>query len=644
MRNDFNDLREFENLRLDAQKQVLWCEGQPVRLHLKEIELLSALTERPGEVLTKQELLDRVWADSFVEESNLSRHIYRLRKTFDALGITGGLIETVPRRGYRFTGTVTVIGPPELIVERHSRTETTIEEIHQSDAPLTRPNAGRFNSHPSRIRPRLVVALATVSIFVFAAGLTYFRSGTTLPLDPSEIRSVAVLPLATFGGDDNDRALSLGFSDTLRSRLGELRDLKIVSARALAGDQHFRTEPADIGRELGVDSVLEGSIQRIDGKLRVTLRLIRTLDGAQLWTGTFDDDRGDIFRLQDTLALQTARAISRNVSIPESKRPTTDQTAYQSYLMGRYFLDKRNAEAYRSAKIEFEKAVAVDPNFALAYTGLADAFALEANINFGEKRVALYERSRREALRALEIDNSLAEAHTSLGWIKRVYDWDWQGAEADFKRALEISPSYVTARQWYALQLTILGRHDEALQQIEVARQLEPLSRSVLLNYFSVRLHRREYGLLPEIAEQIARVEEPEQQNDRILSIAYLKAGDFAKVIELESSSDPKGKEKSQGNYFLSNLSVAYFKIGNKARSDAIINELKQRSSSDSEATYRLAMAFAEMGRNDEAIELLQQSLIARDDRMVWLKVDSCFDPLRSDTRFQQIVAQLRFP
>lgn len=644
MRNTFSNLREFENLQLDSEKQVLWFDGQPVKLHLKEIELLSALTERPGEVLTKQELLDRVWADSFVEESNLSRHIYRLRKTFGALGVSSGLIETVPRRGYRFTGSITELEPPDLIIERHSRTETTIEEIHQSDPPQDlqlheiAPKKGR------QWRSRLIAAAAAAAVFVFAAGITFFRSGEVPAADSTVIRSVAVLPLTSISGNSSDVALSNGIADTLISRLGQLKELRVVSVPSATSNRSGDGDPANLGRELGVDSVLEGSLQQNYGKIRVTLRLLRSSNGSQIWTGTFDQDNGDIFGLQDTLAAQTARAISNNLSAPEWKPPTTNQNAYQLYLLGRYFLDKRTAADFKNARIEFEKAIAIDPNFALAYTGLADAYALEANINFGEKRIALYERSRREALRALEIDNSLAEAHTSLGWIKRVYDWDWQGAETEFKRALAINPNYVTARQWYALQLTIMGRHDEALEHIEAARQLEPLSRSVLLNYFSVRLHRREYGLLPGIAEQIAKVEQPEERNIRILSIAYLKAGDFARVIQLGEADQGKTNKGFQGSYFLSNLAVAHYKVGNTERADEVMKELKRRSEKSGESAYRLAMAYAELGRNDEAIEMLRKCLAVRDDRMVWLKVDACFDPLRRDARFQEIIAKLRFP
>lgn len=644
MRNEFSDLREFENLRLDTQKRVLWCEGQPVKLHLKEIELLSALTERPGEVLTKQELLDRVWADSFVEESNLSRHIYRLRKTFEAIGVPAGLIETVPRRGYRFAGVVTNTVSPDLIVERHSRTQTTIEEIDDTEQPRSLPSNANFGLRRSQLRSGLIASAAVLTIFVFAAGLTYYRSGTNVDSDTSSIRSVAVLPLASVSDESQGRALSVGFGNTLIARLGQLKVLRVVAAPGSNQSKEVRGDPSAIGRELGVDSVLDGALQQADGKIRVTLRLLRSNDGTQIWTGTFEESSGDIFRLQDTLAMQTVKAISGNFSIPEWKPPTINQTAYQSYLLGRYFLDKRTAADYANARVEFEKATAIDPNFALAYTGLADVYAMQANISFGEKRVALYERSRREAMRALEIDEALAEAHTSLGWIKRVYDWDWQGAEAEFKRALAINPNYVTARQWYALQLTITGRHDEALEHIEAARRLDPLSRSVLLNYFSVRLHRREYELLPDIADQIAKVEQPDHKNNRIMSIAFLKTGDYTKVTELVEPGDEISNKVIYGNYFLSNLAIAFFKIGNVSRSSEVIRELKRRSGSDGEAAYRLAMAYAELGRNDEAIQMLQKCLDFRDDRMVWIMVDACFDSLRSDPRFQAIVAKLRFP
>lgn len=285
--------------------------------------------------------------------------------------------------------------------------------------------------------------------------------------------------------------LSLGFADALITSLGKLNELRVISINAVSRYADSQKEPTEIGKDLGVDSVFDGTLQKANGKLRVTLRLIRISDGKQIWSGSFDENETNIFHLQDAMAMRAAQALALTLRPTDAKRPTENRDAYQAYLRGRFFFDKRTPEAYERAVAEFERAFAFDPNYALAYAGLADVFAMQANDSDGQKRDSLYQKSRTMAMKALELDDSSAEAHTSLGWVKRIHDWDWSGSEHEFKRALELNPNYVQAHQWYALVLITLGRTDEALAEIEKARELEPLSQIVLRNYFSVRQYRR---------------------------------------------------------------------------------------------------------------------------------------------------------
>jgi Tfp pilus assembly protein PilF len=249
-------------------------------------------------------------------------------------------------------------------------------------------------------------------------------------------------------------------------------------------------DPAQLGKELSVDSVLDGTLQRANGKLRVTLRLIRSSDGVQIWSGSFDESEDEIFKLQDAMARQTASALAREARA--GKHSTENRDAYHAYLRGRFFFDKRDSENYAKAIDEFNLAVKFDPNYTLAYAGLADVYAMQANISADDRkrRDELYERSRTMASKALSIDETCAEAHTSLAWIMRVHDWNWEGSEREFKRAIELDPNYANARQWYSFLLLGLGRMDEALVQMEKALELEPLSRIILNNSFSVRNYR----------------------------------------------------------------------------------------------------------------------------------------------------------
>jgi TolB-like protein/thioredoxin-like negative regulator of GroEL len=447
--------------------------------------------------------------------------------------------------------------------------------------------------------------------------------------------------LKSFDEGSDDKPLRLGFADALITSLGKISEVRVVSINSVSRYADLQKEPRDIGKDLGVDGVFDGTLQRANGKLRVTLRLIRTSDGQQMWNASFDESESEIFRLQDAMAAQTAQALALNLRPKDQKRHTQSQDAYQAYLRGRFFFDKRTSENYEKAIAEFERAVSLDPNYALAYTGLADVYALQANISDGEASDALYEKSRNTTAKALQLDEGLAEAHTTLAWIKRTHDWDWAGSEHEFKRALELNPNYVNAHQWYALLLTTLGRTDEALTEIEKARELEPLSVIVLRNYFAIRQYRRENSFLPALAEQIAALDESKASTFRIFALA--RTGDYAKVIEIGEGSH-SDISQDLALYRADNLAIAYTRMQQPAKAARLIRYLVGEANHHVEAAYHLAMVYAEVGRSEAAIDLLLKCLEARDDRLVWIKVEPRLDSLRKETRFQEIVRRMNLP
>jgi DNA-binding winged helix-turn-helix (wHTH) protein/TolB-like protein/Flp pilus assembly protein TadD len=630
MSRESNELREFGCFRLDVSNRVLTARGEPVDLPLKEIELLCLLTQRPGETLEKDHLIAGIWGDEVVEESNLSRYVYRLRRTFVHFGLSADLIKTVPRRGYRFTGSVARRDLERFVVERHSVSRTTIEEVDSAHRA-----SGWFSQPWARLGFGLVIPAI---VLIAALALNWASIGGAA----NGINSMAVLPLVSASSDPEDQILGLGVADSLVAQVGRVAGLRLVSVKSVNNDI-ADADPAELGRRLNVDCVLVGLVQRSGNEMRISLRLVRSSDGLQLWTTNVREDANLIFTVQDELAASIATAIARTLNPPGRPHATQNREAYEAYLRGRFFLDKRSREAFESARNEFEKAIELDAGFSLAYSGLADTLALQANIEKGESRARTYARAKEMANKAIEADPTSAAAYTSLGWIQRTHEWDWRQAERSFLRAIEFDPNYASARQWYALLLTNLGRHDEAVHQMAKARELEPLSRSILLNTFAVEQYRGALDGLADLAQAANTLEPHESTNSRLVSIGHLRLGEYQQVISTVEREIRANEGRLGGSYSAACLAIAYHRTGQNEDYLRVLKMLKDRSVKDSEALYRLALVYAAVGNADEAIANLEKCLEVRDDRMIWIKVEPEFRDLRTDPRFVRLTEQMRF-
>jgi DNA-binding winged helix-turn-helix (wHTH) protein/TolB-like protein len=633
-------LYEFGEFRLDVDKHRLLRDGEIVALTPKAVEILSVLIRRRGELVEREELMSSVWGDVAVEDGNLTVTISMLRKALGEDNNGRKFIETVPRLGYKFVADIREVieQEPTLIVEKHTAGRIVIDE----EISLGRRSAGVV-AEPlllSRKRARTIPIAAVAVLTVAVASLAYFRPWKSNAPSPIEtnIKSVAVLPLKSLGGSPDDKALELGFADALITSLAKIGELKVTSINSVSPYLDSHSESRDIGQQLGVDAVVEGTLQRANGNLRVTLRLIRISDGRQLWTSTFDEKESEIFRLQDAMAAQTAQSLALHLGPQDRKRQTENREAYQAYLRGRLFFDRRTPDDYRKAIAEFQQAVALDPNYTLAYAGLADVYALEANTEEGETRDALYEKARDTANKALLLDKNSAEAHATLGWIKRIHDWDWKSSEEEFKYSLELNPNYVNALQWDSLLLVTLGRTDEALAQIEKAHELAPLSVIVLRNYyFGVRQYRNESWLLPALAEQIAALDESIANLVRLTAAS--RRGDHAEVIKLAQALQNTFSRMPIPEAMM--LAIAYARTQQPAKAKRIIRYLEGEARHSTYAAYNLAMVYAELGQQDAAIDLLQRCFDGHDDRLVWIKVEPRFASLRGDARFQDILRRM---
>jgi len=627
MNNEVKHLREFGKFRLDAEKKILWFENEIVNLQLKEIELLSILTEHSGEVVTKEELLNRVWADSFVEESNLARHIYQIRKVFKQYGKMEDLIKTVPRRGYRFTGKINE-NDGDLIIERHSISRTLIEELETSDAP----NLQKISVKTRRF---LIPTIALAVILTIAFGVYFYNRGREARI----IKSIAVLPLKSFDADEN-KALGLGFTDTLITNLSKLEGVKVISTKSISRYADEPQEPTEIGKKLGIDAVLDGTLQRADGNLRVTLRLIRVVDGKQIWASSFDKPISEIFALQDLLALETAHALALNLKPKaESKPPTENLEAYQLYLQGQYFFRRR--ETTKSGTF-YKKAVELDPNFAQAWAGLAAVYAMGDAMPEAEVTVK----------KALQIAPDLAEAHAVRGFIKMFLDWDWAEAEKSLNRAVELAPNAVEAHHWRGTFLTIRRRFDEAEVSFKRALELDPTSANLIADLGLVYFYSEQYEKAEETFLRVKAID-ARFANLRLRNL-YEKQGREREAFELIPDLRCRSNNENEKSKCLEETRKAFGKdslrgIIAKDLNEAfqIIADKKTPSGMIASTWYQVALLQADLGENDKALESLNRTLEIRERfetinfTFPFVAVEPKFTALRNDARFQEILQKM---
>ncbi len=623
--------REFGRFRLDAENKVLWAGEKPIDLQLKEIELLCLFTERRGEILSKDEILDLVWADSFVEESNLSQHVYRLRKTFKAFGETGDLIQTVPRRGYRFIGEIG-ISAEDIVIERHSISRTLIEELHDSTEPgLT--VVPKLTG--STLRHRFLIATAIVLIILATTAGMFLSNRVAIGTSPT--RSIAVLPLRDLDRA-NDGSFGLGFADALITRLGTVENVRVLSTNAVIRYADELREPLDVGRELNVDAVIDGTLQRADGKIRVTLRVTRTGDGKQIWANSFDQSERDIFGLQDLIATQTAKNLS--MSLDERRGfQSVDKDAYEFYTQGLYLFRRR--ETSRSIPL-LKKAIELDPQFAKPWSLLAASYAMGDDMSNAESTVD----------KAIELDPNLAEAHAVRGFIKMFIDWDWAEAERSLDRAIDLDRNSVEAHHWRGILHQIRGRSDEAVIDLNRALELDPTSANLISDLGYVYFFSRDYDKAEELYNR-AEALSPHIAGGRLMSLYEIQGREFeAYQANLKANCpgrSPQNRrlcEETQRDFaeragikglVRSNLNATLGRLrnGDLAQFDIASN------------WHYCAMLYALLGDKPNAIKSLNRAIAARTGYEItnftlpFVAFNPVFDSLRKEPDFAQFLAKM---
>ncbi len=464
----------------------------------KSFDVLLLLIQSGGRIVTKDELMKAIWPDSFVEESNLTQTIFMVRKALEETADRRYIL-TVQGQGYRFL----------VPVKEAERTGPEIEMPAVVPVAISVPEA-KLNSFGRGARHWRAIAIASTAlalVLLSAYAIWPWRSRRGAVEQPGKTM-LAVLPFENFTGDAGQEYFSDGLTEEMISQLGNL-DRGHLGVIARTSVMHYKHSPESIpqiGKDLGVQYVIEGSVRRDSERVRITAQLIQVKDQSHLWAREYDRDLGHLLELQSEIAREVANEIEFSLSgrrpietareaaahVPGAKSGASSYETYDLYLKGRYFWNKRTTEGFRQAADYFQQAIDKDPQYGRAYAGLADAFALMSTWYVGPQN-ELMPKARTAALRALELDESLAEAHASLALIKENYDYDWSGAEKEFRWAIQLDPQYATAHQWYAESLSWQGRFEEAFAESERARQLDPLSLIIASDYAAILYYSRQY-------------------------------------------------------------------------------------------------------------------------------------------------------
>jgi DNA-binding winged helix-turn-helix (wHTH) protein/TolB-like protein/Tfp pilus assembly protein PilF len=648
-------LFEFGQFRLDTAERLLLRDGEPVPLTPKAFDLLVTLIERSGRLVEKDELIQILWPDSFVEDANLTSHVWTLRKTLGEDHNGDRYIETIPKRGYRFTIPVTelVAESEELVLEKHTLMRVVTEEEEQTDSDddvKQLPAQLLLPPHKSGKGWGLIVAFGLLSALLIAVSVALYRSRASAEEKRTEasvasrpaLRSIAVLPFKTIGAERDNEYLGIGMSDALITKLGNIRQVIVRPTSAVRRYTDPLQDPLAAGREQGVEAVLDGSIQRAGERIRVTVQLFRTQDGASLWSAKFDERFTDIFALQDSISRQVMRELMVELNQEErqrlQKRGSENVEAYQAYLKGLYFWNKRSKDGYQKAVEYFNQAIERDPTYAQAYVGLGNAYAYLGGHDQASQSEAIA-KQRAAVKRALALDETLSEAHATLGLIAMNSDWDWAEAEKEFKRAIELSPNYATAHAWYGEFLAFMGRFEEGVAEIKRGQELDPLSLVINTDVAKVYLLARRYD---EAIEQYKRALEMDPEFEvahGLLALTYsLKGmheealGELRQIEDLEK--DPM---------YLSFLGYVYGRWGKKDEARGVLNRMESLSKQTYVSPHWMIVVNAGLGENDEVFKWFERVFNERTSGCtIDLKVSPLYDSLRSDPRFSDLMRRAR--
>jgi DNA-binding winged helix-turn-helix (wHTH) protein/TolB-like protein/Tfp pilus assembly protein PilF len=628
----------FAEFELDGIKRLLLRDGEPVSLNPKAFEVLLVMVESRGDVLTKDDLLDKVWPDQIIEEGNLKVHISALRKALGQSGNDNRFIVTVPGRGYTFVADLEDGPNSEIVVESHSYSNIVIEEAEEISQP--RLLAGTTRQH----KRWLLAALASLMVTIVAAGYWLFLRS---PSGSAAIKSVAVMPFVNDSGNVDLEYLSDGLTESLIGSLSRLPELSVKARTSIARYKGEEVNLQKVGSDLGVETILTGRMVQRGDDVVLYVEFVEPATEKVLWKADYHRPIKDIAALETDISRDVAKRLKTKLSGEEDaqieKYQTDNSEAYQLYLRGAHFSSFGRMVAEKNSKgIEYlQQAIALDPNYAAAYVELGLAYIRLGDALGMSSSQDVFPKAREALTKALSIDDDISAAHRGLAIYYLRYEWNWPASEREFQRAMELDPEDPDSYSEYAVYLVSVSRFDEALRMRETAKKLLPPSAGGSNGVGFVHYHARNYERSIECFKEALDFKPDFPPTRVFLARSYLAMGKYQEAIaEIE-----KAVNTSQRNIIpVAFLSYAYFKADRRGDADKLLGELEARAKKEYIPPWLFAMIHSGAGHKDRAFEYLEQARLERQPYLTHLKVDPAFDNLRSDPRFGELVKKIGIP
>jgi len=654
MSREETHLYEFGPFHLDAAEHLLLRDGKPVALTPKAFETLVVLVRRRGHLVQKDELIKKLWPDSFVEEANLSVNISTLRKALGEAPSEHQYIETVPKLGYRFVASVKELrdGTAEMVAAEDAKPNNIIEEKVLSkpsavkNVPKLAVRSGEVTHAAlsakyigSGIKVHKQAALLALATFVITvAAVVYFLS---LAKRGEAIDSVAVLPFVNVSGDPNAEYLSDGISESIINSLSP--NLKVIALNSVLRYKGKQTDPQTVGRELNVRAVLMGRLTQRGDDLAVSVELVDVRDNHHLWGQQYNRKLAEITSLEVEIAQEISEKLRLRLTGEEKRRLTKRYTdsgeAYRLYVIGRYYQRRWTTDGFEKSIELFEQAIKQDPGYAPAYAGLALTYRGLAATGVLPPQEA---RQKQEwaALKALQIDNDLAEAHAAMGFVRQL-DLNWSGSEEEVKRALELNPNSVTVLQSYTYYLQPLGRLDEAMLHLKREEELDPVSLLVRADIGRALYFSRQYDRAIEQFQKTIEMDPNFAPAHARLALVYLTTGMYTKAIDEQK----KAIALDDTSRRVAWLGYAYAMAGQRNEAKRILDDLKDEQSRGRYVSpFNFALMYMGFGDKDQTFIWLKKTFEARSDILWDVKVNPQYDNLRSDPRFTDLLRSMKLP